>query len=251
MKSSTSCLAALLVLGGTVSFAQADNFLFDENFDQDPPYADNADLPHGYGKGGVLHGRWILSPNDDGTAQTTPEYYASAPRSLRLNVPDSATRMNVQGAFAGEDKAKRISVPGAITLKCAFRLENTGGNTKGAFGVQIWGNVTEDKPAQVRIHKNGRPVVEANFAGEWVDIPAEIEPDKFYRLEIAMPENPANAEAEYTVKLYGAEGKIELGSAHGKLAVASTGNEYMYFALGNSMPGASVYVDDVTVACAE
>ncbi len=253
MKLSSLFLAVLFTLG--VDFpVQADELLFDENFD-DVPYADNQPLPEWKDNNNVgVVGRWLVTATPDrGMALTVPEQSVSAPRSLRLNVTESPDPMEagvtVCGTFA-DNKTKIIAVPEAITLTLAFRIEDPEWRRKGALQVEIMGSyLTPDQkprmPAQLRINSKGEPFVEVNFGGKWTKIPEPIEYGKWHRLEITLPSNPANAEAEYTVRLSDVDGKTDLGSVSGPLAAPSETDMYGYFFIHNSMPGTPVYIDDV------
>lgn len=243
MKIDSFASALVLALLFSPVFCSADTRIFDENFDNAPPYSEGARLPEGFKL--IHYGGWNAGNNETGTTNISHAVSLSPPHSLALSTGDSGGTALVIGRF-GRDGAAAFNPHEAITLKFAFNINNP----KAILNVKIRETKTQEGGETIVGFVKLNPVsgeVSAIFGGATKRLGVVV-PDRWYYLELAMPAPQAGSKSEYTVNLYEEDGATVIASAAGLLANPATGNPYSFFQIANyKTPGTTAYIDNVTV----
>ncbi len=209
--------------------------VFSENFDDVPPYTENAQPPAGPG---MIHfGEWAEPGRSKLSGRVTSAKSLSTPMSLELTVDREDADCRAIGWF-GTSNEETSTVTGRLTVKLAFLASQTGSSA--SFGVRNEGHQTA---ALVELTEKGG--LDASFLGERVELAPSIDVDEWYYLEFIFPAD----QKTYTVNLYSEDGVTLLGSQNGRLSRrdAAEGGLAYVMALINT-PGKSVYLDNITAS---
>ncbi len=216
--------------------------VFDEHFDDAPPYANGAALPTGYN---VIHyGKWDSEASGGGvTTGTSPAY--SPTRSLALAVDPGGSYAMASGTF-GEDHTGPTLVSTPLVVRMKFRLTHVNGTDTTCTTVGITDSGDAEK-LQVRLGSGGKAKV--YFPGHGVEEIGAVAANTWYHLEVLVPQTlaPGDPERPCTVSLFANSGSVR-GALIGSIHNPGGGGELPHAGLKlvNRLPGAKAYLDDVT-----
>lgn len=213
--------------------------IFQENFDNSPPYTDGGAVPYGYGQ--INYGRWVNVNGTDATATTPTTVNNSPTRALELEKGGTGDA-SVIGYF-GENNTASYTTTESINVRFAFNLaDNTyvemyvGANTAvlGLLNIGSGGGDT------------GR--VTGNF-NNTVSTGIPINLDEWYYIDILMSGSPAD-NGGYSFSVYESDGVTQVGAtlsgAFFVPAESTSVYEYIRF-INYGTANSSVYFDDISV----
>ncbi len=205
--------------------------VFQEDFDNTPPYTDNAALPTGFDK--INYGRWMSVSGSSNAGVSSTATSLSGSRSLLLE-KGSKNNSRAHGEFGMSSEAAE-PVTDSLVVRLAFNMDE-GINT---FFFSIRDSAHREY-AKVTV---GNSKLSGIFNGAGAEI-ATLAAGSWYTLEFVLPVADAE-EANYTINLYGADGSSPLGSVSGAYASSLSTGGYALFYTGHDNAGA-VYLDNIS-----
>lgn len=213
--------------------------LFDENFDDTPPYGDNGPLPT---EAGLLrYGQWQIQEESRDAASTTTEVSLSSPRSLALAYGDNG-RTSVS-TLLGFDSDGARETTRALRVRVAVNLL-----PNSSAEVLLYGRDGFLGYAQAVMNEN-----ETGYIRAWFDHTADanrisIMRNTWYYIEMDFPDNP-NSDSEYQVKVFESDGTTQIGeTVSGHFYIRPSGNTaYRNLNLHSERAGGTVFFDNISV----
>lgn len=236
-------LVLLLILAALSASLHAELIpLFNENFDDSPPYQDGSRLPLVPGE--VKYGRWLSDGiTGDASMLISVENFLSAPQGLALRV----------GPFAGEASATSVfgelpdssSNLASIRWKINFCFEDGVIDTPPFFSVRD----TDGKNVALLYIGDGGVLRPNN-----IDCGIIISPGVWYTLEIVMPFSP-NPDLKNTYTLSVSENKAEKAEViyfkELNFFEPSRSGKYAYATVNMRDKSNSLFLDDWQVTAGE
>lgn len=243
-----SVFHALLLAVLSVSTSQAVIFsqptvIFQENFDNSPPYSDGGAVPTGLNT--ISYGQWGVTTIGSNTVTTPTSESLSATRSVELHQAEGAKSASLTGYF-GTNNTSLITTTDSIKLTLAFKMPDQNSNAEVWIRDVNWATL-----GYIRLRTStSNGTVDSLNGGAWNDTKISIDIDEWYYLELLMPVNP-NIGGSYTYSIYESDGVTQVGSSiTGAFAYDPSGAaSYRTFTLNvdNASAGKSVYFDNITV----
>lgn len=214
--------------------------LFQENFDNTPPYTNGGTLPSGFNT--INYGSWTNNASGTGSATTTTAAFLSATRSLELT-RGATGGSNVTGRF-GLDNTAGTSTTDSIVIRFAFNLttamvaedyiRSSSGTILGY--VQMVGNGATNN------------YIRAFYNGVASTTRVSIDLNTWYYAEVLMPASP-NIGGQYSLTVYESDGLTQRGvtSSGGFYAAPTGATNYSYFSLYNQTANSTAYFDNFSV----
>lgn len=230
-------LILLAAIWTTMIAARADGHVpvFNENFDDAPPYRPKGEVPTGHG---VIHfGEWGKAGSGNRPAYLNSIMSLSPPFSLAIQATESFEKDSRVLGFFGRTNKENALVFDGLLLKLAFQVSSPLDGL--SFGIR---NAEHKNAALVEMTSAG--VLNASFSGLRKEL-ASVEPGRWYYLEFLMPPD-AGAKSTYTVTLYAEDGVSVLGTLSGELAQAAGVGPLAYFLVTHAIRNEVVYLDNVT-----
>lgn len=228
-------LLLMLVSAGTTHAA----FLFQENFDNTPPYTDNASLPTGLNT--INYGYWSTNPIGSSTSLTSTAQALSGTRSLELKRRNDGG-VSVLG-YLGKNNTAPATTTESIVLRYAFYLVNntvTETYVRDSAGLNL---------GYLQIVSNdGVSYVRSQYAGGAKSTNISISLNTWYFVELAFPATP-DAAGTYSMSIFQSDGATQIGTTQSGafFATPSSPTNYRYFGIYNEGPNSTVYIDDISV----
>lgn len=231
----TACLVAAVSIGTSHA-----GLLFDENFDNTPPYTIgtiNA-IPEGLNQ--ISHGGWYVQTSGASGVYTTSDRSLSPAQSVGL------FRNAVDGGFAqlsgalGINNTAITSTTSALRFTFAFQLYDTDIGLSTAVSMR---DVNSADIGRVYIGNSGK--VTAQFSSMAVDL-GPIDANTWYLVRMDLPTIGGST---YTASLFASDGTTLIGSQSGSVITTMTSdNPYNYFTAYSASPTANVlWLDNVSV----
>ena len=219
--------------------------LFEENFDESPPYREGERLPVGFQR--ISYGRWGSGFVEGFPILVNGENYFSAPFSLvleNMGVEGEPERPADVWAAYGKDNLEEFATTKPTTFSCAFFMTRVDGSEDGCVSVRFatkGGNII----FSVDIGVGGE--VGVTMGRDAMEIVGSIKPEQWYFLEVILPDAEESG-GRPVVNLYEAketERGERVGSAEGGVLKADL--RYSAFVLSNALPHSKVFFDDFLV----
>ena len=165
-------------------------FLFDEHFDNSPPYKNGGLLPMDESK--MHYGHWHSEKSSGNASMTiTGEKFASAPWALALRVGNDSGTSSVAGAFGGLDS---VATDSLIRWEISFYLESSTLDKAPFFAIRD----ADGKNLSLLYIDNGGLLRPNNE-----DSGVSITQGQWYRLEVILPANAAAlTDPRYAMNIY-------------------------------------------------
>ena len=222
----TACLTMSLITAGAA-------VIFNENFDNTPPYSDGGNVPVGLNT--INLGSWGKSGT--GTAITTTSTSLSATRSLEL-----ANTPVVLGAYFGTDNSGNITTTDPLSVRFAFNLTSTS-----ATDVYVR---TQDHATIGLIQFSGSgKYLRIQNAGTGWNTSISVDLNTWYYAELNMPGDPGGSGTIYSMKVYESDGTTQHGittSGNFTTTLASQ-KSYRYVNFASNSAASVTYFDNISV----
>lgn len=222
---------ALSLAAATPLFAEP-VVLFDENFDETPPYKNGGRLP--IEPGDLPFGRWHSNATaGNATLLVSQENFLSQPRSLALRVGSGTGEASATGVFA--ELPETVAADAPLRWRVSFCFEDLSFDTPPFFAVRD----TEGKNIALVYIGDGGFLLPNN-----VDSGVTIEPRTWYTLEIVLPAQPApNVKDTYTVNIMENGGEQIYSKALGFFGPSASG-KYAYATVNMKDQSNVLFLDD-------
>lgn len=193
----TLCLLVLF----SASLLRAET-LFEENFDNSPPYSDGGPLPEE--PGAIRYGQWNVSPESVSRVTTPADDTApSLPRVLAIEGRDDE-RSSVSFKLGFPDH-NAIETTEALRIRAAVLV-----SAASSAEVLLYGGDRFLGYAQIVVNESGSGYARAWFGGTASEDKIPISEGTWYVLEMRFPESP-NPESQYEFRMYESDGTTQIG----------------------------------------
>lgn len=231
-------LAPIVAFIVSVATTHAATNIFQENFDDTPPYYDGSNVPVGLNQ--IHYGKWETSLSTGSTITTVTNTALSSTRSIEIH--RGTNNAGLHGYF-GTNNAGVITTTESIRFTAAFQLTVT--NTT----AEVWIRNTDNyvmSYVQLRSF-NSTAYARGLFDNSYSTNTVSLNLNTWYYLDILMPANPSSS-SQYTYSIYQSNGTTYVGGETG--AVYTTNflgtTNYRFFSLWTTTDNTSINFDNIT-----
>ncbi len=229
------CILTALITGSVTA-----EIVFEENFDNSPPYSDGGNLPLAPGE--IRFGQWhIVEEESIPRVVTSTEEALSQPRSLTIE--GGTEGRTVVGLQFGFSNAEATETTDSLRVRLAVCAQ-----PNSSAEILLYGREAFLGYAQLVMNESG-----AGYARAWFDGAAgadryPLSAGVWYVIEMDFPEIP-NADSQYTFRIFEKDGTTQIGGdATGKFYIPPNGNSsYKSLTLQSEKAGGIVRFDDISV----
>jgi len=234
-----ACFPALIVafvVSVTTTYAATN--IFQENFDDTPPYYDGSNVPVGLSQ--IHYGQWTTNTGTGSTITTVTNTALSSTRSVEIH---RGTGNAILNGYFGTNNAGVITTTESIRFTAAFQLTVT--NTT----AEVWiRNTSSTVMGYVQLRSfNSTAYARGLFDNSYSTNTVSLNLNTWYYLDILMPANPSSS-SQYTYSIYQSNGTTYVGGETGALFATnfSGSTNYRYFTLQTTTDNTSINFDNIT-----
>lgn len=232
-------LIAAFAIPAATTQAATNMVIFQENFDNTPPYNDDSNIPVGYSQ--IHYGYWNTNTGVGSTITTVTNRSLSATRSVEIH---RGTNNAVLIGYFGTNNTGVITTTESIQFTAAFQLTSL--NTT----AEVWIRATDSKVlgyVQLRSFTS-TAYARGLFANSYSTNTISLDLNTWYYLDLLMPADPSTS-SQYTYSIYQNDGTTYVGGETGFLFATnfSGTTNYRYFTLQTTTDNASINFDNISV----
>lgn len=237
-------LKLLCIAGLATSTSQA-AVVFNETFENTPPYGNNMNLngtpPTGVeGLGVINYGAWGTTSGPSGNASwtSTINQAYSGSRSMAATIGNATGSVSIVGLYGANNTAV-TTVTSELQVKFAIRLDDVSDITTSPYvGIR---NTIGENLALVYIQDEGG--LRVNNTTPTFSITA----DTWYQFEFLMPANPTLITNQYTFNVYNASNSLVYTTTQNLNAAPTSGHNNYSFTVWNIQDlSNTMWLDNVT-----